>query len=153
MGGTFDDSVTVTGALHDALIELGGGFDRIDLAETGNRVFVRGVEELDAGTGNDLIVLLEPVQGMRLWLRTGNDTLSLADGQNVVEVNGAETVLGGAGDDAVTVYVPMRGLVSLGAGRDRGPCGLPAATPSALPPISRPSPAARAPTTSCSPAP
>ena len=78
-GGAYDDDVTVTAGLADAIVELGAGNDVLRLASAANLVTVSGAESIYGGGAADTLTLLTPLTGGRIDLRGGNDIVRLSD--------------------------------------------------------------------------
>ncbi|MEL6236631.1 MAG: calcium-binding protein [Pseudomonadota bacterium] len=106
-GGAVGD--VIFSGISDARIDAKGGDDRI--------VSLRGAATIDAGAGNDTIIV------------SGDASVTAGDGDDVIAVrSGVADIYGGLGNDRITMQGGGGDLIVLGAGDDlliaRGPIGL-----------------------------
>jgi Ca2+-binding RTX toxin-like protein len=137
-GGDGDDRVTVRLPATGALVDLGGGGDRLVLSGAGaNKVFVLNTEDVVGGAANDFVVLggtpfatasdsalAGPVSGppgSNVALGGGNDTVVAGAGiDSLIGGSGADSLVGGGGADLYFVDDARdRVLERAGEGTDR----------------------------------
>ena len=57
IGGTSNDTITLTTAINNGSVDLGAGSDKLTLANQTNRISVANTETIQGGGGNDTIIL------------------------------------------------------------------------------------------------
>ena len=97
-------------------VDLGGGSNKLTLANTGNAGTVSNVATLIGGTGVNSIVLGGSMVNGSVDLGAGNDTLTLANLTNHVTVANTETVHGGSGNDTIVLQGSVAATVFGGGG-------------------------------------
>ena len=60
IGGTGNDTISFTGILSNASVDLGGGTDVLTLGDLGNTVTIGGTETITGGAGDDTVTLSQP---------------------------------------------------------------------------------------------
>ena len=100
-------------------VDLGGGENRLNLANVANTGTVSNVETLVGGTGVDHITLGSGLTNASIDLGGGGDTLTLSNLATSATVANVATITGGTGTDAITLGSAMvNGSVDLGSGHD-----------------------------------
>lgn len=137
-GGNGDDKITVRMPAANALVDLGGGNDRLVLSGAGaNKVLALNTESVIGGASNDVVTLgammpaptgevssstrVSAPVGSYVALGAGNDTVVAAGGNDtLIGGIGADSLVGGGGDDLYYIDdVLDRVLERAGGGTDR----------------------------------
>lgn len=120
-GGPGNDTITLSGPVTNASVDLGAGNDTLTLADGTNSASIANVETIIGGAGDDTITLSTAAANASLNLAGGNDTLTFGNFSNAATVANAETVIGGTGMDSLTLGTPLTNSMSidLGAGGNK----------------------------------
>lgn len=102
------ETVQLVNTATGMTVDLGTGFDTLNLANGDNVVTANNVETINAGTGNDTVTVApDPtVTGLTVNLGSGANVLNLAGSNTTYSLNisgGNTTVNGSAADDHVTL--------------------------------------------------
>ena len=97
-------------------IDLGGGSNKLTLANGANTATVSNVNTLIGGNGTDTITLGTSLSNGSVSLGSGEDTLTLASGTNRLSVANTATVHGGSGADTIVLTGSTSSMVTGGGG-------------------------------------
>ena len=117
LGGGGNDTMALGTNLTDSMqVDLGGGTNKLTLANGGDTGTVSNINTLIGGTGTDTITLGTTLLNGSISLGAGADTLTLANGTNHVSVANTETVQGGSGNDTIVLSGSNASMVIGGGG-------------------------------------
>src|SRR6185312_13229449 len=111
------DIITLGSALTVSMqVALGGGANKLTLADVANTGTVKNVASLVGGSGADAITLGAGTTNASIDLGAGTDTVVFGSFTNSATVANAETIAGGTGNDAVTLGCTLTSAMAIDLG-------------------------------------
>ena len=124
-GSSGDDSLNLVKNANDLVVDLGAGTNNsLNLARGSNTLIALNVQNINGtdftgAASNDVVTLLNNVNGVSINLAQGLNTLNLSAGNNTLaNVSGVQTINGSAFNDSLTLANAFAVTVNLGDGVD-----------------------------------